>query len=70
MELMYNLIPLLNVMFFKVWKPSSGIVKESSEIDNIDLSVFANLCKCLKHKVGFLVSYTRSYAVTLSVNIV
>jgi len=43
MELIHNLIPLLYVLFFNVWKPSAGIIKESADVDNIDLTMFANL---------------------------
>jgi hypothetical protein len=53
MELIHNLISLFYVLFFKVSKPSAGIVKGSADVDNIDLSMFANLYKCLKQKVGF-----------------
>jgi len=64
----HNLIPFLYVLFFKVQRPSAGIVMESADVDNIDLTMFANLYKCLKQKVGFLVSNPRFSAVTLSVN--
>jgi len=68
MELIHNLIHLFYVLFFNVSKPSAGIVKESAGVDNIDLSMFAKLYKCLKQKVGFLVSYPHFSAVALSVN--
>lgn len=68
MELIHNQFPLLYVLFSKVSKPSAGIVKESADVDNIDLTMFANLYMCLKQKVGFLVSYPLFSAVTLSVN--
>jgi hypothetical protein len=68
MELILTLIHLLHVLFFKVSKPSAGIVKESADVDNIDLTMFANLYKCLKQKVVFFMSYPRFSAVTLSVN--
>jgi hypothetical protein len=68
MDLIHNLIPLLYVLFFKVWKPNAGIVMESPDEDNIDFTIFANLYKFLKQKVGFLVSNPRFSAVTRSVN--
>jgi len=63
----HNLIPFLYVLFFKVRKPSAGIVMEFADVDNIDLTMFANLYKCFKQKVGFLVSNPRFSAVILSV---
>jgi hypothetical protein len=60
MELIHNLTPLLYILFFKVSKTSAGIVKESADVDNIDLTMFANL-KCLRQKVGFFWCPTRTF---------